>query len=356
VVFSDSGEEVEADIAEFSVVPFGADHPAPANGVGFLTLEPDSIDFGEVALDSSSTASATLGNTGESSLQVAESTISGSGDVEVVSALPIVLEPGETAALEVSFTPTAEGPLDGALTLEHTDGNTPSIIELAGVGTATSAPTVTNVDLGATYGSLADAFAADGLAAGHTLQATGVFVEDVTISESVTVTGDATIVGAGAQNIVNVAAPGVTLEGVTIEGGEGSRIGVMVRTDDVTIEGVTVRGIAHPAGRSGIGVRAALDSAGTVSGLTVIDSTFEDLGDPTQDARGFGILLGDDGPGEVADTTITGNTFVDIAGRTEGAFEPVGSRRATGSWSSRSRRPARSPSVATTSPPWVEPR
>jgi hypothetical protein len=49
---------------------------------------------------------------------------------------PVALEPGETAAIDVTWTPGAEGPAEGALALPHDGPGSPLAVRLTGRGTA----------------------------------------------------------------------------------------------------------------------------------------------------------------------------------------------------------------------------
>jgi hypothetical protein len=95
--------------------------------------------FGSVQVGSSKSQSAILTNTGSAALTISQASVSGGAYKATGFAVPIKLNPGESTAFTVVFTPTAAGTSSGNVSLSSDASNSTLAITLA--GTATSAPT-----------------------------------------------------------------------------------------------------------------------------------------------------------------------------------------------------------------------
>jgi hypothetical protein len=84
---------------------------------GQLTVTPSSITFGSVPVGTTQTQSATLANSGGSSLTVSQATVNGNGFTLSGLAMPLTLAPGQSMVVNVSFTPPAGGPDSGSIAL-----------------------------------------------------------------------------------------------------------------------------------------------------------------------------------------------------------------------------------------------
>src|SRR5215469_6176370 len=100
-----------------------------------LTPSATSLSFGSEALNTSSTQSVTLTNTGNSAVTISQVNISGSGFSLNGSAPLMTLSAGQTASLGVTFTPTVAGSATGSASVVSTATNSPISISLSGVGT-----------------------------------------------------------------------------------------------------------------------------------------------------------------------------------------------------------------------------
>ena len=114
----------------------------PATSVGTLAVSTTSVVFGNVAVNSSATQSLTLTSTGNASVTVSSVSVSGQGYSVSGSSFPVTLNPGQSVALIVQFTPTAVGAVAGQLTVSsNSSSRASSAVSLSGTGTA-SAPTL----------------------------------------------------------------------------------------------------------------------------------------------------------------------------------------------------------------------
>jgi HYDIN/CFA65/VesB family protein/ASPM-SPD-2-Hydin domain-containing protein/centrosomal CEP192-like protein len=84
---------------------------------GQLTVTPSSITFGSVPVGTTQTQSATLANSGGSSLTVSQATVNGNGFTLSGLAMPLTLAPGQSIVVNASFTPPAGGPDSGSIAL-----------------------------------------------------------------------------------------------------------------------------------------------------------------------------------------------------------------------------------------------
>lgn len=105
------------------------------SGTASAEIEVDrrSLNFGNVAVGLSKALVLTISNTGNDTLRVAS--IVSSNPVFTVSADSREILPGESFADTVRFTPTAQGPVTGELTLTSNAPTSPTTVSLAGEGT-----------------------------------------------------------------------------------------------------------------------------------------------------------------------------------------------------------------------------
>ncbi len=89
---------------------------------GSLTANPATITFGSVQVGSSQSQSATLTNSGGTSLTVSQATSTGTGFTLTPLSLPLTLAPGQSAALTVTFTPQSGGSASGNVALASSAG------------------------------------------------------------------------------------------------------------------------------------------------------------------------------------------------------------------------------------------
>ncbi len=91
----------------------------PVSGTGTATTtqlasNPTSVSFGNVSVNSSSTLTSVLTNTGNSNVTLSNVSVVGTGLSASGVSIGLVLQPGQTANLTVTFAPTTAGSLAGA--------------------------------------------------------------------------------------------------------------------------------------------------------------------------------------------------------------------------------------------------
>jgi len=101
-----------------------------------LSIDPTSVAFGNVEVNTASTQTVTLSSTGTAAVTVSAAPVKGTGFTVSGSTLPVTLNPGKTATLNVQFDPTAAGAVAGNLTIQSNSstGGT-AVISLSGTGT-----------------------------------------------------------------------------------------------------------------------------------------------------------------------------------------------------------------------------
>ena len=102
-----------------------------------LSVSPSSVSFGNVSVNSSSAATVTLSSTGTSAVTVNSATVSGTGFTLSATNLPATLNPGQTLALQLQFSPPSVGAMTGQLTVVS-DSSTNATAQIALTGTGVS--------------------------------------------------------------------------------------------------------------------------------------------------------------------------------------------------------------------------
>jgi hypothetical protein len=111
----------------------------PLSGTGLapvlqLTPSTTSLSFGTQSLNSSSSQSVMLTNTGNSAVSISQVTVTGTGFALNGSAPLVTLSAGQTASFSVTFTPTVGGSATGSASVVSTAANSPLSILLSGSG------------------------------------------------------------------------------------------------------------------------------------------------------------------------------------------------------------------------------
>lgn len=102
-----------------------------------ITLQSTGVNFGSVALNSPATQTVLLTSSGTAPLSITAIAATGTGFKVSGLTFPLVLDPGQTAALEVQFDPTALGSATGVVTITSNAGS--PTISLSGLGVASIA-------------------------------------------------------------------------------------------------------------------------------------------------------------------------------------------------------------------------
>ena len=99
-----------------------------------LTANPISLSFGSVTMPNSSMQAVTLTNTGENNINISNVSISGSGFGASGVPAGTILTIGESATLNVTFTPVAAGSVTGSVAVVSNATPSPTMTTLAGIG------------------------------------------------------------------------------------------------------------------------------------------------------------------------------------------------------------------------------
>ncbi len=104
-----------------------------------INVSADSLDFGEVEIDSSADCILTIYSVGDAELTVSEIVVDGacfSADFEE----EVMLEPNDSLEVTVTFSPVEISAYEGSMTITHNDSNNSDVVvDLRGVGTETDA-------------------------------------------------------------------------------------------------------------------------------------------------------------------------------------------------------------------------
>jgi len=104
-----------------------------------LSLSSSSIAFGDVVVNTAAKYSVTLSSTGTSPVTINGATVSGAGFSFSGAALPVTLNPGQSTAMTVQFSPTVAGAQSGQLAITSTSSTNPTaVIALGGNGTSST--------------------------------------------------------------------------------------------------------------------------------------------------------------------------------------------------------------------------
>jgi hypothetical protein len=120
-----------------------------------LSVSPDSLSFGNVAVGVNSTLPLTLTSSGDLPVTVTATTASGVGFSVSGATLPVTLDPGQSTVLNVSFTPGGAGLVNGSLVItSNSSTGSATTVGLSGTGmpvvSVTVAPASMQVGTGAT--------------------------------------------------------------------------------------------------------------------------------------------------------------------------------------------------------------
>jgi hypothetical protein len=105
-----------------------------------LSVTPSSLSFGNMALNTASTLSVTLRNTGNSSVS-GTAGVTGAGFS--MSPLPVTLSPGQSGPVVVQFDPSSAGAATGSLTIRTNAEDPLVVVPLTGTGGAATQHSIT---------------------------------------------------------------------------------------------------------------------------------------------------------------------------------------------------------------------
>src|SRR5712692_2227311 len=133
VLVSDSTGNVASNAAALTV----------SAATALLSASTASLSFASVNLGSNGVLGVTFTNAGNSNVTVSNISISGAGFTAGGVSTGQILTPGQTAALNVTFTPAAAVGATGSVTVASNATNSPAIISLSGTGVQPSSHSAT---------------------------------------------------------------------------------------------------------------------------------------------------------------------------------------------------------------------
>jgi Abnormal spindle-like microcephaly-assoc'd, ASPM-SPD-2-Hydin len=123
-----------------SSTPSPTPSPTPTNGPA-LSINASSVTFGSVAVGTPSTQSVILTSAGTSAVTVKNASVKGTGFSVSGATFPDILNPGQTATLNVQFQPSDAGTASGQLVISSNSTNNPTVqINLSGTGSSVTSP------------------------------------------------------------------------------------------------------------------------------------------------------------------------------------------------------------------------
>jgi Abnormal spindle-like microcephaly-assoc'd, ASPM-SPD-2-Hydin len=99
---------------------------------GGISPNPSSISYGTVTVGSSTTQTASIKNTGTTSIQLKSSSITGAGFSFSGLTLPMTLSGGQSVTFTTKFAPTVTGSVSGSITVTSSLNN--AVVKLSGTG------------------------------------------------------------------------------------------------------------------------------------------------------------------------------------------------------------------------------
>lgn len=119
-----------------------------------LSVNPTSINFGDVNVGSADTRSVTVTNTGNANVTITAAPVTGTGFSVTGLTLPLTLTPGQASSFTARFAPTATGAAAGSIQLTSNASTAPNTITLNGNGTTVAAGVLTPNPSTVNFGSV----------------------------------------------------------------------------------------------------------------------------------------------------------------------------------------------------------
>jgi hypothetical protein len=140
--------------ASSSTKPTNASVSVTGDGIvpGQVGVTPGSINFGNVTVGATQTQTATLTNSGGTSVTVTQAAATGAGFNLSGLTLPLALAAGQSALLQVSFSPQAAGGANGSIAILSSASSSALTISLTGDGVTPGVLTVAPASIG--FGSI----------------------------------------------------------------------------------------------------------------------------------------------------------------------------------------------------------
>jgi hypothetical protein len=105
-------------------------------GAPAIAVNPSSLNFGSVIVNSSNSQIIQISNTGNQPLTVTAAAVSGAGFSITGLTLPLTIDPGQSATFQAVFTPASAASFTGSITITSDAPTSPSTVALSGTGSS----------------------------------------------------------------------------------------------------------------------------------------------------------------------------------------------------------------------------
>lgn len=116
----------------------GANPSKPPANLSTLSTNPSSLSFGSVPVGSSTSQTITLNAAGAAGVNITQATSSNNSYSLLGATLPLNIAAGQSATIQVQFSPQTTGTIGATLSIVSNASNSPTTISLTGTGTAPS--------------------------------------------------------------------------------------------------------------------------------------------------------------------------------------------------------------------------
>jgi hypothetical protein len=140
---SDNGTQFSVIVsnAAGSVSSMSATLTVPPASTLLLNSSASSLNFGNVGVSTSAVQKLAITNAGNASITISQVSIAGAG-FNASGANGLILSPGQSTTLTITFAPAANGLATGSVTVSSNATNSPATIALSGTGVAATAHSV----------------------------------------------------------------------------------------------------------------------------------------------------------------------------------------------------------------------
>ncbi len=248
---------------------------------GQLNANPGSVNFANVQVGTSQTQSATVTNSGGSSLTVSQATLTGASFTLGGLTLPLTLGTGQSATFSLAFAPQSTGSSSGNVAFTSNAPSSPLSIALSGTGTAAGTLAVSPTSL--SFGSVVDGSSAP-------------------LSGSLTASGASVTVSSASSNSSEFVLSGISLP-ATIPAGQSATFTV---TFTPGASGAASASLSFASNASNSPAVQTMTGTGTAPTQHAVDLAWT----ASADAVGYNIYRGTvtGGPYTIINTALDGTT------------------------------------------------
>ncbi len=129
---ADNGSQFTVAVSNSSGTVTSSAAILTVKAAGQLTANPASLSYGDITVGSNTMLPVTLTNTGGTSVSISNVTLSGAGVSVAGISSGLIIAAGNSTVLNVTYTPSASGTLNGSVTIASNATNPTATISLAG--------------------------------------------------------------------------------------------------------------------------------------------------------------------------------------------------------------------------------